>query len=151
MEIDDKPRELVERVKPQTLAWRKMTIAIDGVDGAGKSTVSRFLAWQLGMPVVKTDMVALPGSRTPTCDSALVQKLVESRHKDDRPLIVEGVFVLRTLDAISIEPEILIRVESEGHDGSILTWQSLFASYAKEHARAVKPDYTYSRRDAHAA
>jgi hypothetical protein len=36
--------------------WRRFVIALDGVDAAGKSTLARYLAWQLGMPAIETDL-----------------------------------------------------------------------------------------------
>lgn len=126
---------------PQMLPWRRLTIAIDGVDGAGKSSLARFLAWQLAMPAIETDFFLREGEATPVHDTSALKSLVEQTHLADRPVIVEGLFVLRQLVAIGVDPEILLRVQCHGHDGSF-TWQHEFANYLAQYPRASAPDYT---------
>jgi hypothetical protein len=41
--------------------WRPLLIAVDGRDGAGKSAVASWLAWQLDMPAFQLDIYVLPG------------------------------------------------------------------------------------------
>lgn len=110
MKISSDQESLISKLKPLLLPWRKMTIAIDGVDGSGKSTLSRFLAWQLGMPAIETDTIIPIDSEEPKPESRLLNLLINSRHERNRPLIVEGVFVLCSLGEIGVIPEILIRV-----------------------------------------
>ena len=63
-----------------------MTIAVDGVDHAGKSSLARFLSWQLQMPVIETDFTLVRSSSPPTHDAGLLRKLVEDRHHlNDHP------------------------------------------------------------------
>jgi EAL domain-containing protein (putative c-di-GMP-specific phosphodiesterase class I) len=144
MEITSTHIALIAAVKPRTIPWRKLTIAVDGFDGSGKSTLARFLAWQLGMPAVETDMVLRAGCSEPTPDLERLRHLIESRHSLNRPVIVEGVFVLRTLQQLEIVPEFLIRVESAGCEGSI-SWARQFEMYSKEHPRASAPNFLFSR------
>lgn len=120
-----------------------MTIAIDGVDGSGKSTLSRFLAWQLGMPAIETDTIIPIDSEEPKPESRLLNLLINSRHERNRPLIVEGVFVLRSLGEIGVIPEILIRVEANGINGSFI-WSNEFETYLKNYPRANNPDFLFS-------
>ena len=48
--------ELLSELEKFVLPWRKLTIAVDGITGSGKSCLSRYLAWQLDMPAIDTDM-----------------------------------------------------------------------------------------------
>lgn len=135
--------ELLSKLKPYVNPWRKLTIAIDGVDGSGKSTLARFLAWQLGMPAIETDLFLIADSREPTLDLALLRCLVEFRHRRDRPVIVEGIFILRTLGQLAIVPDFVIRVESAGCDGSY-SWMQQFRTYEEEYLRPNELDFLFS-------
>ena len=120
-----------------------MTIALDGVDHSGKSSLGRFLAWQLGMPVIETDFMLVEGRDSVSHDSELLKRLVEVRHKMDRPVIVEGVFVLRALKQAAIEPELLIKVKSATvpRSGS---WPADFEKYGAEFLRTNSTDYRFT-------
>lgn len=143
MEITPHHRDLINAVRPHLLPWRKMTIAVDGFDNAGKSTLARFLAWQLGMPVIETDMMFPFGGPEPTPNTCQLNRLIQSRLSRNRPVIVEGIFVLRSLSAAGIDPDFLVRVEASGRDGSH-SWEEQFNSHAKEHPRAKTPDFLFS-------
>jgi hypothetical protein len=120
-----------------------LTIAIDGIDHAGKSSLARFLAWQLGMPALETDLFLMKGPSVYCCDHASLRKFIMMRHDMQRPVIVEGVFVLRSLRLAGIDPELLIRVEShsEPRQGS---WPEEFTAYQREFPRAAASDYRFS-------
>lgn len=140
---------VVEWLLPQLLPWRKMTIAIDGVDHAGKSSLGRFLAWQCAMPLIETDFTlmkgpepAVPGIPVPVHDGSLLRKLIERRHKLDRPVLVEGVFVLRQLAATGITPDLLIEMRAPGVVG---TWRKEFAAYRQAYPRTKAPDFLVTR------
>ena len=126
-------------LKPHLSPWRKLTIAIDGVDGSGKSSLARFLSWQTGIPVIETDLALLENNEVPTYDLRLLSRLITTRHKNSRPAIVEGVVILQTLHAIGINPELLIRVRQNGHDGCF-GWRNAYQKYACEYPRSRQPD-----------
>jgi len=141
---------VVEWLLPQLLPRRKMTIAIDGVDHAGKSSLGRFLAWQSGIPVIETDFTLTKGPEpaanaglpVPVHDGSLLLRLIERRHKLDRPVLVEGVFVLRQLDAIGMTPDLLIEMRATGVNGS---WRKEFAAYRQSYPRTNTPDFVVTR------
>lgn len=128
-----------------------MTIAIDGVDYAGKSSLARFLSWQSGMPVIETDFALVEGGTQcadtglilPKHDGDLLQRLIEHRHGLNRPVLVEGVFVLRQLDAIGIKPDLLIEMRSLGR--KVGTWKREFTEYCKAYPRTGTPDFIVTR------
>lgn len=140
MEIDPAYQKVLEWLRPQLAPWRKFTIAIDGVDGSGKSSLARFLSWQLEMPAIETDLALLVSSGSTQPNGDLVKALIGSRHNLNRPVIVEGCFILRTLSQIDIDPDVLIRVETEGHNGSI-TWRQKFTEYEESFPPAKTADF----------
>ncbi len=138
---------LVSLLKPRIQPWRTMTIVVDGVDYSGKSTLSRFLSWQLSMPTIETDLAFINSKDAkdndpPVHDVGLINRLIKMRHDMNRPVIVEGVFMLKLFDQLHIQPEILIRAScvSSPRTGS---WPIAFAKYVREYPRSTEPDYKY--------
>jgi uridine kinase len=132
MEITDKHRKLLADLEPAKIPWRRLTIAVDGGDGAGKSTLARFLSWQLGMPAIETDLFLRAHAHEPSYDLKALAKVVEARHGLNRPVIIAGMCVLETLRRIGIEPEYRVYVEMPGHPGSD-RWQARFRQYRREY------------------
>ena len=112
--------------------WRKLTVAVDGRDHAGKSSLARYLSWQLQMPCIETDFCLRKDGEQPCWDTDLLKRLVEHRHELNRPVIVEGVFVLRNLRTLGIEPDYVVHVRNPNHSGSDI-WQAAFTAYESEH------------------
>jgi uridine kinase len=118
MEILQKHREIISQVRPLVVPWRRLTIGIDGADGAGKSTLARFLAWQLEMPVLETDMFLEKGRFYPYLKFDELSNLIDWRHSLNRPIIVEGIFLLETLECINVSLDVLIYVVNKDFEGS---------------------------------
>jgi dephospho-CoA kinase len=73
---------------------RPLLIGIDGSEGAGKTSLSNWLAWQLGMPAIHLDLFVIQ-SYTPAPIARRVADLDRCiKARGDRPLIVEGVLLL---------------------------------------------------------
>ena len=92
-----------------------LLIGIDGVDGAGKSSLSAWLSWQLEMPSVHLDLYMIPDANSVAFKSDQLADVVDARLTRRRPLIVEGVLLLDALAAIGREPDLLVFVEKQGH------------------------------------
>jgi hypothetical protein len=63
-------------------SWRRFLIAIDGVDGSGKTTLGRYLSWQIGASLIETDLFLT----TPEPS----YRLDVTSHEDD-PRVVTGL------------------------------------------------------------
>ena len=150
VEIGDQHRDLVARLRPIILPWRKLTIAIDGVDNSGKSTLGRFLAWQLGMPLIETDLLLKDKGGDIDHDLVTFTRLLNSRHDLNRPAIVEGVLVLRTLEKVSVRPDFMVYVETNGRDGSEV-WQGMFKAYAAKYRPRESANFTFRWSSEHAS
>ena len=143
MEITDQHRLLLKNIQKAMGAWKKLTIGIDGVDGSGKSSIARFLAWQIGMPALEMDLFIDRTKEKFSYRTEDLLRLIDARHLLDRPVIVEGIFLLKVLNQIGIKPEILVYVEKVGHKGSI-TWQSHFNIYENEFEPKSKAHFLFS-------
>lgn len=121
MIVTDEHQSLLTELKGFVQPWRKLTIAVDGITGTGKSSLSRYLAWQLDMPSIDTDMYRNREDVQPSYRISDLSRVVEARHKMDRPVILEGIFLCNTLEGLSLTPDYLIFVEnSDANCGSAL-------------------------------
>lgn len=118
MEVTESQRALVTELRRRIYPWRRYTIAIDGADGVGKSVLARYLAWELNMPAVETDLYIEPDVQPPSYRYDDLSRVIAERHRLNRPVIVEGVFLLDTLDKIGIESDFLVLVERDDDHGS---------------------------------
>ncbi|WNM57889.1 hypothetical protein [Candidatus Nitrospira allomarina] len=132
-EITENHLLLVQLLKKVLNPWRKFTIAIDGVDHSGKSTLARFLAWQLEMPAIETDLYLSGSTMVPSYHWKKLSLLVQSRHRLNRPVIIEGVFVKKILEQLKVKPDFSIYVECYAYTGSE-EWQEEFARYAIQYS-----------------
>lgn len=92
---------------------KPLLIGIDGREGTGKTSLSNWLAWQLGLPVIHLDLFLKP-SEVPGPIARHVVELDRCiKARGSRPLIVEGVFLLDALNEVGRSPDFLIFVEKE--------------------------------------
>ncbi|UZJ43816.1 hypothetical protein OOT55_14285 [Marinimicrobium sp. C6131] len=104
--------EVIDAIKKHLYPRRKYLIAIDGYPGTGKSSLSRFLAFKLEMPAIETDLLRVLEEEQPSYRLGELRNLIQSRHDQNRPVIVEGIFTLDTLDKIGLVPDYLIYVDN---------------------------------------
>ena len=91
-----------------------LIIGIDVRAGAGKTSLACWLGWQLGMPVVSLDLYVVSGTDPLVWRYADLERVLASRSKTFRPVIVEGVCLCRVLQAIDRKPDYLVWVENRG-------------------------------------
>jgi hypothetical protein len=135
-------QNLTSQLRPKTQPWRNMTIAIDGIDHSGKSTLARYLAWQLGMPAIETDLMIIEDSKSISRDVPIIERLIKMRHDMNRPVIVEGVFVLKIFNQLGFQPDVLIRTECQSNPRQG-AWPVEFSEYNTSYPRSVNPDYSF--------
>jgi uridine kinase len=134
MQITNQHEKLVARFKHRLVPWRKVTIAVDGRDDTGKSTLTRLPAWQLDMPAIETDLVLMRDAELVRHRPEVLGDLIDARHSLTRPVIVEGVLVLNALSAIAIDSDFMIYVAAEGREGS-----HQLRNQFDDYERAVRP------------
>jgi hypothetical protein len=91
-------------------------IGIDGRDGAGKTTLAKALGQCTGAAVVSLDdfVAKNRGSYVPHLRTGDLREALSSA---GRPAIVEGVCLLAVLEALSLEPDLLVYVKRIRDDG----------------------------------
>jgi hypothetical protein len=117
-EVTPQHRELVFRLRRFLRPWRPVTISIDGRTSVGKSSLARFLSWQLGVPCVETDLLLQEGDERVSHDLSVILQLLIAHYAHKRPVIVEGILVERTLADIGVCPDFAIYVEADGRETS---------------------------------
>jgi len=143
MEITPPHERLFAAAWKELGEWRKFLVGIDGIDGSGKSTLARFLAWQMGMPTIESDLLLDPLKLGFNYRKDDLRRLIEARLNNDRPVIVEGVFLLRILDNLNLEPNYLIWIENQGWEGSN-TLQNDFSKYDENYSPRTKANFVFS-------
>ena len=123
--------ELIETLRAKLQPWRAYVIAIDGRDGAGKSPLGRLLAFKLRVPLVETDLFLVPEKDELEYRIDCLRSVIDSRLSHNRPVMVECIFMLQLLDDLSIKPDFVIHVTSDGCDGSYV-WAEQFSKYESE-------------------
>lgn len=145
--ITPQHREVATHCLEALNEWRAFIIGVDGWTGSGKSTLARFLAWQLDMPCVETDFF-LVGDGWGNYDwNALKRPIAErleyrsSSGKKGRPVIIEGVSLLHTLQGIGLRPDFLIYAQNEsrsvGDSEAYLSWMQKYEAEFQPLAQAA--------------
>jgi uridine kinase len=89
-------------------------IAINGRPGVGKTTLGRFLACRFEISLIETDLFLKGNGRLEYRHCDAISHMIEVRiNRKDRPVIVEGVAVLRLLDELERKPDFVIYIESK--------------------------------------
>lgn len=97
--------------------YEPMLIGIDGVDGSGKSAAASWLSWQLGIHAVHLDLYLVPDSEPLGWRDDDLCRVLEAQTALQRPVIVEGVLLLRALRKVRRVPDFLVFVEKNQHKG----------------------------------
>jgi uridine kinase len=142
MEILQKHRDLLQYIKDIIYPWRKLTIGIDGADGVGKSPISRLISWQLGMPTLETDMFLEQEKPKPIFRYDYLSNLIHWRHTLNRPVVVEGIFLLEKMKKIDVKLDVLIYVIDSDFDGSFNLKERL-EQYRGHYDPVGKADYIF--------
>lgn len=89
-------------------------VAIDGWPGVGKTTLGRFLAWRFNVALLETDLFMVPRQGKLVYHTDEITRIIDRRLRDrtdrGRPIIVDGVAVLRLLAELQREPDFVVYV-----------------------------------------
>ena len=130
--------ELLDRVQTAlTLNRLPLLIAVDGMDGVGKSSLASWLAWQTGMPTVHLDLfiTSLQPIQWLTAD---LKRVVDLRLDRRLPVIVEGILVLDALVQIGRKADFVVFVTG----GTGIALASQLADYRMRRKLPDRADFT---------
>jgi hypothetical protein len=88
-------------------------IGLDGMPGAGKSSLASWLAWQLGAKAVHLDLYVQRKGVPLSWRTEELSRVLDARLSLGRPVIVEGIMLLDALAQIGREPDFLAWIEHE--------------------------------------
>ncbi len=97
---------------------RPLLIGVDGLDGAGKSSLAAWLSWQLEMPAIHLDLYIIRDTEPLAFRSDHLKAAVDSCLGMGRPVIVEGVMLLDVLGSVGRRPDFLVFVDKEDRNDS---------------------------------
>jgi hypothetical protein len=108
-------RRLIRSALGFPTEYRPLLIGIDGIDGSGKSSAASWLSWQLGMHAVHSDLYLIRDSEPLAWRYDYLSEVLDPQTALQRPVIVEGVLLLRVLQKIDRAPDFLVFVEKDQH------------------------------------
>lgn len=134
---------LYEAVWKKLGSWRRFLIAVDGRDGAGKSTTARYLSWQLGVPCIETDFFKYKRSQKLAYRLSALREPIQQRLEEGRPVVVEGLVLLETLAQLGISPDFHVYVINSETEGSFC-WREHFEGYERSRCPLERADFVFS-------
>ena len=109
-------------------------VAVDGRSGSGKSTFGRFLSWHFNSSLIELDLFLKEGGlRHRETD---VKRLIQQRLGLRRPVIIEGLLVLKVLHDIGLSADYVVYVTNENKPKGLGFGKELDA-YDQEYRPAV--------------
>ena len=108
-------------------------IGIDGREGVGKTSFGRYLAWHFNVTLIETDLFANDGSVLLGYRLDELNRLIQLRLDRPRPVIIEGVALIRLLEHLRRRADFLLYCEAVDYDPdeSLASWLD---EYAREYA-----------------
>lgn len=123
--------QVVEALVPVLNNLPGKVVGIDGLDGSGKTTLGRFLAWYFNVSLIETDHFLHDGQQF-SYRLEEIDRIIGARLSKPRPVIVEGVQLLSLLSKLGRSPDFLIYVKNQCFSGSEALSYDLLA-YGKLH------------------
>ncbi len=91
--------------------------AIDGRDGSGKTTLSRYLSYFFNVSLIETDLFLIKDSGL-SYHLNQIERILQVRLAKPLPVIIEGLLVHRVLKSLSLTADFSIHVVNSEHSGS---------------------------------
>ena len=108
---------VVQALTPLLRDFPGKIVGIDGRDGSGKTTLGRFLAWYFDVTLIETDPF-LDGGPDLVYRTCEIDRIIAHRLSRPRPVIVEGIALLRLFEKLNRSPDFLIYVRNTEFEGS---------------------------------
>jgi cytidylate kinase len=102
--------QVVQALIPELYNLPPKIVAIDGLNGTGKTTLGRYLSHRFNCSLIETDLFMTKAAVEYRCDE--MKALINSRLSRQKPVFIEGVAVLRTLINMNFVPHFHIYWEN---------------------------------------
>ncbi|GAB2801163.1 hypothetical protein [Dyella kyungheensis] len=120
------------QLAPHLVDFPGKLIAIYGRCLAGKSTLGRFLAWYFNSSLIESDLYLIEGGGL-SYHLDEIDRIIGRRLAKPRPVFIEGVAILKTLQLIGRKPDLLVYVTNLNNPGGdcfediLLEYEAAFA------------------------
>jgi thymidylate kinase len=121
-------QQVVDALAPVMRGLPGIIVTIDGRDGAGKTTLGRYLAWHFNVTLIETDLFLIPTQDHLIYLDDQINRIIERRVTWPLPVIVEGVAMLQLMKRISRVPAFTLYLTNRQHPVSTSVKRRL-ASY----------------------
>jgi len=91
-------------------------IAIDGKDGSGKTTLSRYLSWYFNVSLIESDLFRTQEDGKLEYREDEIKRIIEYRLNLPRPVIIESVVVQQLLKNINKKADFNIYIINETYE-----------------------------------
>ena len=129
----------VEFLKPIVFNYPPKIIAIDGLNGVGKTNLGRYLSWYFKLPIIEIDQYRISAKGDFLFDEIkrLVALQVDQRN---RPIIVDGVAIQWVLRRIERSPDCHIFVKNSHPSDSSYDRDDELGRYLEQYFQKEKPE-----------
>ena len=117
IEVRDDPKKLAKLVRERTAR----IVAVDGLDGAGKTTLARRLAVELEGTTLDVDeyLDKNQGYYVRALRLGDLKSAIDAAKPLNRPLLISGACLLDVLSRVSVEPDMVVYVEKRSHNSDL--------------------------------
>ena len=141
MEASKEYQEIVNIIRKKFGSSRRYTVAVDGADHAGKTTIARYLSWQLRMSIFELDIYVNPDNAPTEKDIDILKGYISFRHKANIPVVVEGICVLEILEKVKIKPDFYIVIKNSSFKNGTGYFREKLLKYNEQYSSQCIPDY----------
>lgn len=101
------------------------------------------MSWKLDLPSIETDLLIVKEATWPAYRYDDLVRLINARHSLNRPVIVEGIFLLHTLRKINVVCDFFIYVEKED-DNSGYSLKKKLSQYDEKYSPKAKANFVFA-------
>jgi cytidylate kinase len=130
--------QVVNALKPVLFDLPPKIVAIDGLNGTGKTTLARYLSHKFNCSLVETDMFMVQAAVDYRFEEMKI--LIKGRLTRKRPVFIEGVAILRTLKKIDLSPDFHIYWENVDSNDLGIDREDELGSELQKYIQECSPD-----------
>lgn len=113
-------KEVTEFLYPHLSNFQPKVVGIDGRDGAGKTTLGRYLSWYFNSSLIETDLFLSGNSPEITYELDCLLRVIRNRFEPPPPLplFIEGIKLLELVEQLPLPIDFNIYVTNSKFGGN---------------------------------